>query len=176
MVGVKGISSRVFGTLARQDVNIILITQASSEYSITFAINPRDSATALGSLEKEFEPEIKLRNELNIVIEKDLSIIAIVGEQMKNTPGISANLFSSLGRNGISVIATAQGSSELNISIVIKKENLHKAMNVIHEGFFLSHYKDLHLYIIGAGTVGGNLLQADHEPAGDPDARTSPES
>ena len=159
MVGVKGISSRVFGTLARQDVNIILITQASSEYSITFAINPRDSAAALGSLEKEFEPEIKLRNELNIVIEKDLSIIAIVGEQMKNTPGISANLFSSLGRNGISVIATAQGSSELNISIVIKKENLHKAMNVIHEGFFLSHYKDLHLYIIGAGTVGGNLLQ-----------------
>jgi aspartokinase/homoserine dehydrogenase 1 len=157
MVGVKGISSRVFGTLARQDVNIILITQASSEYSITFAINPRDSVMALTSLEKEFEPEIKLRNELNIVIEKDLSIIAIVGEQMKNTPGISANLFSS--RNGISVIATAQGSSELNISIVIKKENLHKAMNVIHEGFFLSHYKELHLYIIGAGTVGGNLLK-----------------
>jgi aspartokinase/homoserine dehydrogenase 1 len=159
MVGVKGISSRVFGTLARQDVNIILITQASSEYSITFAINPRDSALALSSLEKEFEPEIKLRNELNIVIEKDLSIIAIVGEQMKNTPGISAILFSSLGRNGISVIATAQGSSELNISIVVKKENLHKAVNVIHEGFFLSHYKDLHLYIIGAGTVGGNLIR-----------------
>jgi aspartokinase/homoserine dehydrogenase 1 len=159
MVGVKGISSRVFGTLAGQDVNIILITQASSEYSITFAINPRDSVIALSALEKEFEPEIKLRNELNIVVEKDLSIIAIVGEQMKNTPGISANLFSSLGRNGISVIATAQGSSELNISIVIKKENLHKAMNVIHEGFFLSHYKDLHLYIIGAGTVGGNLLK-----------------
>jgi bifunctional aspartokinase / homoserine dehydrogenase 1 len=158
MVGVKGISSRVFGTLARQDVNIILITQASSEYSITFAINPRDSVMALSALEKEFEPEIKLRNELNIVIEKELSIIAIVGEQMKNTPGISANLFSSLGRNGISVIATAQGSSELNISIVIKKENLHKAMNVIHEGFFLSRYKDLHLYIIGAGTVGGNLI------------------
>jgi bifunctional aspartokinase / homoserine dehydrogenase 1 len=158
MVGVKGISSRVFGTLARQDVNIILITQASSEYSITFAINPRDSVMALTALEKEFEPEIKLRNELNIVIENDLSIIAIVGEQMKNTPGISAILFSSLGRNGISVIATAQGSSELNISIVIKKENLQKAMNVIHEGFFLSHYKDLHLYLIGAGTVGGNLL------------------
>jgi len=159
MVGVKGISSRVFGTLARQDVNIILITQASSEYSITFAINPRDSAMALTALEKEFEPEIKLRNELNIIIENELSIIAIVGEQMKNTPGISANLFSSLGRNGISVIATAQGSSELNISIVIKKENLNKAMNVIHEGFFLSRYKDLHLYIIGAGTVGANLLR-----------------
>ena len=114
---------------------------------------------ALKALEKEFETEIKLRNELNIIIEKELSIIAIVGEQMKNTPGISANLFTSLGRNGISVIATAQGSSELNISIVIKKESLHKALNVIHEGFFLSHYKELHLYLVGAGTVGGNLLK-----------------
>jgi aspartokinase/homoserine dehydrogenase 1 len=82
-----------------------------------------------------------------------------VGEQMKNKPGISANLFTSLGRNGISVIATAQGSSELNISIVIKNENLHKALNVIHEGFFLSHHKELHLYLVGTGTVGGNLLK-----------------
>ncbi len=159
LVGVKGISSRLFGALARHDVNIILITQASSEYSITFAISPRDSVAALSALEKEFEPEILLRNELNIIVEHELSIIAIVGEQMKNTPGISANLFSSLGRNGISVIATAQGSSELNISIVIKKENLLKAINVIHEGFFLSKYKDLHLYLVGAGTVGGNLLK-----------------
>jgi aspartokinase/homoserine dehydrogenase 1 len=159
MVGVKGISSRLFGTLARIDVNIILITQASSEYSISFALNPGDSAHALKVLEIEFEPEIKLRNELNILIEKDLSVIAIVGEGMKNTPGISANLFTSLGRNGISVIATAQGSSELNISVVIKKENLHKALNVIHEGFFLGRYKELHLYMVGTGTVGGNLLQ-----------------
>ncbi len=158
MVGVKGISSRLFGALARIDVNIILITQASSEYSITFALSPWDSDRALKALETEFEPEIKLRNVLNIRIEKDLSVIAIVGEQMKNTPGISANLFTSLGRNGISVIATAQGSSELNISVVIKKESLVKALNVIHEGFFLSHYRELHLYLVGAGTVGGNLL------------------
>ena len=103
--------------------------------------------------------KLKTRNELNVIIEKDLSVIAIVGEQMKNTPGISANLFTSLGRNGISVIATAQGSSELNISVVIKKESLHKALNVIHEGFFLSHYRELHLYLVGAGTVGGNLLK-----------------
>ncbi len=96
---------------------------------------------------------------MNILIEKDLSVIAIVGEQMKNTPGISANLFSSLGRNGISVIATAQGSSELNISVVIKKESLVKALNVIHEGFFLSHHRELHLYLVGAGTVGDNLLK-----------------
>lgn len=158
MVGVKGISSRLFGALANRNINIILITQASSEYTITFAITPRDTKKALEALEKEFEPEIKLRNELNIHIEKDLSIIAIVGERMKNTPGISANLFSSLGKNGISVIATAQGSSELNISVVIRKESLRKALNVIHEGFFLSHYKELHLYLVGIGTVGSILL------------------
>ena len=159
MVGVKGISSRLFGALARTDVNIILITQASSEYSITFALNPGDAPRAMKAIQAEFETEIKNRSELIIQIERELSIIAIVGEQMKNTPGISANLFTSLGRNGISVIATAQGSSELNISIVIKKESLKKALNVIHEGFFLSHYRDLHLYLVGAGTVGGNLLK-----------------
>ncbi|MBN2812896.1 MAG: bifunctional aspartate kinase/homoserine dehydrogenase I, partial [Bacteroidales bacterium] len=158
MVGVKGISSRLFGVLARTDVNIILITQASSEYSITFALIPQDSERALKCIQQEFEVEIKTRKELNVLVEKELSVIAIVGEQMKNRPGISANLFTSLGRNGISVIATAQGSSELNISIVIKKDNLSKALNVIHEGFFLSHYRDLHLYLVGAGTVGSSLL------------------
>ena len=158
MVGVKGISSRLFGILANNNINIILITQASSEYTITFAVNPSDAKNAVSLLEKEFEKELKLRNELIIHLEKDLSIIAIVGERMKNTPGISANLFSSLGRNGISVIATAQGSSELNISVVIRKESLKKALNVIHEGFFLSHYKELHLYLIGIGTVGDILL------------------
>ncbi len=158
MVGVRGTSSRLFGALARTNVNIILITQASSEYSICFALNPQDSVRALRALEAEFEGE-KSRNELSIVIEKNLSIIAIVGEQMKNTPGISAILFTSLGRNGISVIATAQGSSELNISVVIRKESLDKALHVIHEGFFLSHYRELHLYLVGTGTVGGNLLK-----------------
>jgi aspartokinase/homoserine dehydrogenase 1 len=159
LVGVKGISSRLFGAIAHNNINIILITQASSEYSITFAVNPDDSDNAMTALTHEFESEIKLRNELNIDIEKDLSIIAIVGEKMKNTPGISAILFSSLGRNGISVIATAQGSSELNISIVVRKEGLHKALNVIHEGFFLSHYRELHLFLVGIGNVGGNLLK-----------------
>lgn len=159
MVGVKGISSRLFGVLARTDVNIILITQASSEYSITFALIPQDSERALKCIQQEFEVEIKTRNELHVLVEKELSVIAIVGEQMKNKPGISANLFTSLGRNGISVIATAQGSSELNISVVIKKDNLRKALNVIHEGFFLSHYRELHLYLAGAGTVGSSLLR-----------------
>lgn len=158
MVGVKGISSRLFGALAQAGVNIIMITQASSEYSITFAINPTDTRPALDALDEAFQAEIHLRHELYILVERDLSIIAIVGEGMKNTPGISATLFRSLGRNGISVIATAQGSSELNISVVIRKDNLKKALNAIHEGFFLSHYKELHLYLVGIGTVGGSLL------------------
>ncbi|MBN2611979.1 MAG: bifunctional aspartate kinase/homoserine dehydrogenase I [Bacteroidales bacterium] len=159
MVGPTDITGRLFDLLTRHNINIILITQASSEYSITFAFNPQDTELAIPLLEKEFEAEIKQRNELKILVEKELSVIAIVGEQMKNTPGISANLFSSLGRNGISVIATAQGSSELNISVVIKKESLKKALNVIHEGFFLSHIKELHLYLMGTGTVGKQLLE-----------------
>jgi aspartokinase/homoserine dehydrogenase 1 len=158
MVGVKGISSRLFGALAESNVNVILITQASSEYSISFAIHPADTDRAIKAIERQFESEITLRNELFIRLERELSIIAIVGERMKNTPGISAILYSSLGRNGINVIASAQGSSELNISIVIKKDILRKALNVIHEGFFLSHYKELHLFLAGIGNVGGNLL------------------
>lgn len=159
MVGVKGISSRLFGALASKNVNIIMITQASSEYSITFAVSPMDTEKAVKAIEKEFEPEIHIRHEVNILVEKDLSIIAIVGEQMKNKPGISGTLFRALGRNGISVIATAQGSSELNISVVIRKDSLRKALNVIHEGFFLSHIKELHLYVVGVGTVGSALME-----------------
>ena len=119
--GVTGISMRLFSALARKDVNIILITQASSEYSISFAISPEDTPRALDSLRQEFHLEVEIKNIIEISVEKELSIIAIVGEKMRNTPGISANLFTSLGRNGISVIATAQGSSELNISVVIRQ-------------------------------------------------------
>ena len=158
MVGVSGTSMRLFGSLARRNVNIILITQASSEYSITFAVNPPDAKKAAEAINQEFEREIAFKKELKIVIEKDLSIIAIVGERMKNTPGISATLFRSLGRNGINVIATAQGSSELNISVVIKNESLKKALNVIHDGFFLSKYKELHLFLAGTGFVGSSLI------------------
>ena len=120
MVGVSGTSMRLFGALARKSINIILITQASSEYSITFAVSPSDSVIASDAINDEFKIEIINNKELKILVEKNLSIIAIVGEKMKNTPGISATLFKSLGRNGINVIATAQGSSELNISVVIK--------------------------------------------------------
>jgi bifunctional aspartokinase / homoserine dehydrogenase 1 len=159
MVGVTGTSMRLFGALARQNVNIILITQASSEYSISFAVIPSDSGRAAEAIHDEFKNEIDLNNELKILIEKNLSIIAIVGERMKNTPGISATLFRSLGRNGISVIATAQGSSELNISVVIKNESLKKALNAIHDGFFLSRFKEMYLFVVGTGLVGTSLLK-----------------
>jgi len=157
--GVTGISKRLFTALASRQVNIILITQASSEYSISFAIAPGDSEKAEEAIREEFQVEMKYKKIIAMEVEKHLSVIAIVGEKMKNTPGISATLFTSLGRNGISVIATAQGSSELNISVVIRRELLKKALNVIHEGFFLSHYKELHLYLVGLGTVGKDLLK-----------------
>jgi aspartokinase/homoserine dehydrogenase 1 len=158
MVGKAGTSARVFSSLARKEVNVILITQASSEMTISFAISPADVELAKKALEDEFEIEIKHRLEMEIEVLNDLSIIAIVGEGMRHTPGISAILFKSLGRNGISVIATAQGSSELNISVVIEHESLKKALNVIHEGFFLSDYRELHLYLAGVGNVGQKLL------------------
>lgn len=159
MVGVTGTSMRLFGALAGKNINVVLITQASSEYSITFAISPSDSIIACDALNEEFKIEIDHNKELKILVEKNLSIIAIVGERMKNTPGISATLFRSLGRNGINVIATAQGSSELNISVVIKNESLKKALNVIHDGFFLSRFKEMYLFIAGTGLVGTSLLK-----------------
>lgn len=158
MVGKTGTSARVFTALAKANVNIILITQASSEMTISFAVDPISTVNALMSLETEFNNEIELRHEIEIEVLKDLSIIAIVGEAMRHTPGISAILYHALGRNGISVIATAQGSSELNISVVIKYESLKKALNAINEGFFLSDLKEIHLYIAGLGNVGGKLL------------------
>ncbi len=159
MVGVTGTSMRLFGALARKNVNIVLITQASSEYSITFAVSPTDSIIAATEIRTEFRNEIELNSELRVHVEKNLSIIAIVGEKMKNTPGISATLFKSLGRNGINVIATAQGSSELNISVVIKHDDLRKALNVIHDGFFLSKFKEMHLFVAGTGLVGSSFLK-----------------
>ena len=159
LVGVTGISARLFTCLSGQKVNIILNTQASSEYSISFAVVPADAKKAVTAIHGEFIHEIDYLKSIRILHEKELSIIAIVGEKMRHTPGISAKLFRSLGHNGINVIAIAQGSSELNISVVISQHSLKKALNVIHEGFFLSHYKELHLYVIGVGTVGSSLLR-----------------
>ena len=159
MVGVTGTSARLFGALAKHSINIILITQASSEYSITFAVKPDSSTIASEAITYEFEREIRQNKELKIIVEKNMSIIAIVGEKMQNTPGISATLFRALGRNGINVIAIAQGSLELNISVVIKNESLKRALNVIHDEFFLSTYKELNIFIAGIGLVGSSLLK-----------------
>ena len=155
----SNVSARFFKVLSDHRINIIMVTQASSEYSITIAIRPDEAKIAVEALNKEFYPKINTTGEIKLQVETDLSIIAIVGERMRNTPGISATLFHSLARNGISVIATAQGSSELNISLVINRVHLRKALNAIHEGFFLSNYKELHLFLAGVGNVGQSLLQ-----------------
>jgi aspartokinase/homoserine dehydrogenase 1 len=159
LVGITNVTARFFRVLSDHKINIIMVTQASSEYSITIAVRPDEAEIAVEALNKEFYSKINNTGEIKLQVETELSIIAIVGERMRNTPGISATLFRSLARNGISVIATAQGSSELNISLVIRRVNLRKALNAIHEGFFLSNYKELHLFLAGVGNVGKSLLQ-----------------
>jgi len=159
MIGVVGIASRLFSCVSNRKVNVILITQGSSEHSITFAVTPSDSQVAKELIEKEFELEMKLKLIEPLNVEENLAIITIVGENMKNTPGISARLFEALGRNGISAVATAQGASELNISVVIKNENEKKALNAVHETFFLSDIKTLHVFLVGTGVIGGTLLR-----------------
>jgi aspartokinase/homoserine dehydrogenase 1 len=159
MVGVTGISMRIFKALAINKINVILITQASSEFSICIAVVPSESEIARKAIEEEFHYEVFTRHEIKVTVQNNLSIIAVVGEQMKNTPGVSAIIFKSLYHNGINVIATAQGSSELNISIVIKKDNLLKALNTIHEDLFLSGYKELNVFLVGTGVVGSALLK-----------------
>lgn len=158
LVGVSGVAMRVFRALAQEKINIILITQGSSEHAITFAVLPKEAGKARDTLEKEFALERKLNLVEPIRVDQQLSVIAVVGENMKNTPGISARLFEALGRNGISVVCTAQGASELNISVVIEKFHLRKGLNAVHEAFFLDKKKRLNLYIIGTGTIGSTLL------------------
>jgi len=159
LVGVVGISSRLFGCLARHKVNVILITQASSEHSICFAVSPKEAASAALAIKEEFEREIEAGAFLAPAVEKDLSIIAVVGAGMKRTPGISGKVFHALGRNGINIVAIAQGSSELNISAVIGRADEAKALNAIHEAFFLSGVRSVNLFLIGIGLIGGTLLE-----------------
>lgn len=165
MVGVPGVSARLFGTLARGGINVILITQASSEHSICFVVDPKDAAKAKESIEEEFEYEMNVGKIDRVIIHKDLSIVAIIGENMKNTPGISGKLFSSMGKNGINIIAIAQGSSELNLSVVINTGDLSKALNALHEAFFLSDVKSLNLFVTGVGLIGGTLLKQMNKTA-----------
>ncbi len=159
MIGVAGIAMRLFGALARGKINIILITQASSEHSICFAISPEKTTFAKTIIEDEFSREIKLKEIDEVIVEDNFSIIGIVGENMKRTPGISGRLFQSLGKNGINVVAIAQGSSELNISVVINRHDEAKALNVIHEAFFLSDTKSLHVFLAGTGQIGKTLIK-----------------
>ena len=162
MVGVAGVSARLFTVLAQHQISVILISQASSEHSICFSIDPIYAGQVKQVLQEEFAAEIQARKIDNTIIEPDLSIVAIVGENMKHTAGIAGKLFTSLGKNGINVIATAQGSSELNISVVIGKSDLSKALRSVHEAFFLSNVRTLNLFIVGTGLIGGTLIRQIH--------------
>lgn len=159
MVGVIGINSRIFNALAKHGVSVFLVSQASSEHNTSFAVKNCDAEIAVAVLKEEFAVELSTGDISDITPEKDLATVAIVGENMKHTPGIAGKLFNTLGRNGINVIACAQGASETNISFVIKHESLRKALNVIHDSFFLSTTQVLNLFIVGIGNVGRNLLE-----------------
>lgn len=158
MVGVPGIASRLFSCLARHRINIIFISQASSEQSITLAINPSQSSHAKKIMEEEFCPEIASRQIDPISVRRNLALIAVVGNNMSGHPGVSAQLFETLGKNGINVIAVAQGASEMNISLVVDCHDEDKALNCIHESFFLSQGK-VHLFIAGTGNIARSLLR-----------------
>lgn len=158
MVGVCGIAMRLFGALAKKEINVILITQGSSEHSICVAIIPQQASLAKESIEEEFNLEIKAGFIDPVIIEQELSIVAAVGENMRQIPGIAGKLFGALGKNGINVVAMVQGSSEYNISIVVKKEDEIKALNVIHEEFFLSRNTTLNVFLVGTGLIGKTLI------------------
>lgn len=159
MVGVTGISMRLFTALARENVNVILISQASSENSISIAIEEKAVDIAHTAIQTDFEKEIANGQINKIAIETDLSIVAIVGEKMKHSTGIAGKLFLTMGKSGVNIIAIAQGASELNISWVVRNDVLRKTLNVVHESFFLSQNIELNVFLMGIGTVGGNLLQ-----------------
>jgi bifunctional aspartokinase / homoserine dehydrogenase 1 len=158
MVGIPGFSKRLFEALAAHQVNVILITQASSEHSICVGIEEKTSEKAKNVIDKAFAYEIEQGSIEPVAVEKELGIIALVGDNMKNHQGISGRMFGVLGRNGVNIRAIAQGSSERNISAVIAQEDIRKALNALHEEFFETTYKQVNLYVIGTGNVGSKLL------------------
>ncbi len=158
LFGVPGVAARLFGAMARAKVNIVIITQGSSEASITIAVSPAQADTAKHSIEKEFEYELRMGQIEHPRIERDLSVVAVVGENMRYQPGISGRIFSALGKNGVNIVAIAQGSSELNISVVVPSHDETKALNAIHEAFFLSDVKTLNLFVVGTGLIGKTLM------------------
>lgn len=159
MVGVPGIAVRVFKALSDADINVLIITQSSSEHTISIGVLNSDCALAVERLDSEFEVEIGNGKMLSTVSEDNLSIIAIVGDKMRQTAGVSGTALRQLGLNGINIRAIAQGGTERNISVVVKEKHTSKALNVLHDGFFLSKYKKVHLYAVGIGTVGGTMLE-----------------
>jgi len=158
LMGVVGVSMRLFGTLAKENISVILISQASSEHSICFAIESSKTQQAKNSIEKEFQYEIRSKEMDAVKVEESLAIVAIVGENMKHNPGTSGRMFNALGKSGININAIAQGSSELNISAVIHQQDIAKALNVLHEAFFLSDRKVLNVFLVGTGLIGKSLL------------------
>ncbi|SCD18914.1 bifunctional aspartokinase [Proteiniphilum saccharofermentans] len=159
MVGVIGVNKRIFSALADNGVSVFIVSQASSENSSSIGVRSQDALLSQQVLRKEFAHEIGMGSINDIIVEYDLATIAIVGQNMKHVPGIAGKFFGALGRNGISIVALAQGGGETNISCVIAKSDLKKSLNVIHDSFFLSPYQELNLFIVGTGTVGGNLLE-----------------
>jgi len=159
MVGVIGVNYRIFKALAKNGISVFLVSQASSENSTSIGVRNADADLACEVLNEEFAKEIEMGEISPIQAEKNLATVAIVGENMKHTPGIAGKLFGTLGRNGINVIACAQGASETNISFVVDSKSLRKSLNVIHDSFFLSEYQVLNLFICGVGTVGGSLVE-----------------
>ena len=159
MVGVIGVNKRIFSTLADNGISVFIVSQASSENSSTIGVKNADAERAVEVLSKEFKKEMEMGEISSITAEHDLATVAIVGEKMKQTPGIAGKLFRTLGLNGINVIACAQGASETNISFVTSKSSLRKALNVIHDSFFLSEYNVLNLFLSGVGLVGRNLIE-----------------
>lgn len=158
LMGVVGVSMRLFGTLAKENISVILISQASSEHSICFAIESNKTQQAKTAIEKEFQYEIRSKEMDAVKVEESLAIVAIVGENMKHNPGTSGRMFNALGKSGININAIAQGSSELNISAVIHQQDIAKALNVLHEAFFLSDRKVLNVFLVGTGLIGKSLL------------------
>jgi aspartokinase/homoserine dehydrogenase 1 len=166
LLGVVGASMRLFATLAREKVNVILISQASSEHSICFAVDNQHALRAKVAIEKEFQFELRNEEIDELHVENDLSIVAVVGDGMKHSPGTSGRMFNALGRNGVNVIAIAQGSSERNISAVIRHADVAKALNSLHEAFFLSDRKLLNVFLVGTGLIGKVLLEMIHDQFG----------
>lgn len=159
MIGVKGVAGRFFNVLAQNDVSVIMISQASSEHTISVAIVENEAQRAYDATVAEFEAEMELERMNKPEVKTGLAICAVVGENMRNQPNVSGKLFGALGKNGINIVAIAQGTSELNISCVIDRKDETKALNVVHQEFFLSEYRDLNVFCVGVGTVGNTFIE-----------------